>query len=482
MTGVDLVKFKQLLIEKGGVDFNSSLIVGVSGGPDSVCLLDLLHKCGLQIIVAHYNHHLRESADAECEFVRKFALKQGLEFISGEGNIKQFAVKKNVSVEEAARLLRYSFLFEQADKYGAPLVAIAHTADDQVETILMHILRGCSLDGLQGMQFIGHTMFHPFKKLIRPLISFWRDQILKYCQENKLEYVVDESNLELIYLRNRIRNELLPMLEKYNPMIKQHIFQLGETVKSDVAFLHMKTKGELESRLREEHPGRIELDISDFHSLPLSLQKRILFMCLQKISGRSMEVDFKQVEDVLTFIEYPTRSKFKHLFENISIKIKNHALQFSNSLYLDDISEYPYCNAGISTSIGLNDRVLISEKWMIESRLVKKDDVRYSFQPDGKKSIAFLDADLIKGVMLVRCTTPGDKYQPLGMDAKGIKISDFFTNKKIPQAVRSLWPLVFYQDDVVWIPGFSPSHIYRITEKTTEVIELKLIKKSADNY
>ena len=145
-------RFIYFLHQKCKVKQGDILLLGVSGGPDSICLLDKLQKAGIELIIAYYNHYLRPESDADSEFVKQAADFRGLKFIQGGGDVLQFAKKGHKTIEEAARIYRYKFLFEQAIKQGACAVAVGHTADDQVETILMHIIRGCGLEGLQGMQ------------------------------------------------------------------------------------------------------------------------------------------------------------------------------------------------------------------------------------------------------------------------------------------------------------------------------------------
>ncbi|MFH2040471.1 MAG: tRNA lysidine(34) synthetase TilS, partial [Chloroflexota bacterium] len=194
------------------------ILVGVSGGPDSLCLLDVLVKAKRPVIVAHFNHLLRPESDQEAEHVKHMAQHYGLPFVTGSQDVKAFASKNGFSLEEAARKLRYRFLFAQAHKLGAMVIAVAHQADDQVETVLMHFLRGAGLNGLKGM--IPVTLlpeFDPEIRLIRPLLRTWRKDIEAYCETHKLDTVEDLTNLDQTYFRNRLRHSLIPTMETYNP-------------------------------------------------------------------------------------------------------------------------------------------------------------------------------------------------------------------------------------------------------------------------
>ena len=207
-----------------GLDPNRPVLAGVSGGPDSLCLLDILHTAGYRVIVAHFNHQLRPEADQEADSVSARARSLGLPFASACADVRAYAGAHRLSLEEAARMLRYQFLFASARKYEAQAVAVGHTADDQVETVLMHFLRGAGLAGLKGMEY--RTLLPVFDQqipLVRPLLSLWRADTEAYCREHALQPHYDVSNTDQAFFRNRLRHALLPELEKYNPRVKESV-------------------------------------------------------------------------------------------------------------------------------------------------------------------------------------------------------------------------------------------------------------------
>jgi tRNA(Ile)-lysidine synthase len=213
------------------------IIAGISGGVDSMVLLDILVKCGFRPVVAHFNHQLRPAAGKDAEFVQQAAERYKLDFVLASADILAQAEQRGESLEEAARNGRYRFLFRTAEENKAAAVVVAHQADDQVETILMNLLRGSGLNGLAGMQAWSISAYHPEIPLVRPLLDCWRMEINDYCREERLDYVVDETNQDAAYRRNRIRLELIPQLQGYNPDIKNSLLRLSKLAAADMELL-----------------------------------------------------------------------------------------------------------------------------------------------------------------------------------------------------------------------------------------------------
>jgi tRNA(Ile)-lysidine synthase len=223
-----LDKIARILQHEGKLEAQNLLLIGVSGGPDSLCLLHALHALGYHIIAAHVNHGLRPEADEEEQTIKQYAGELGVEFFSCKVDVLSYASEHSNSIEEAGRIMRYHYLFERAEKMGVCAVLVGHNADDQVETILMHLLRGSGLAGLRGMEY--RSVPNPWSEhipLIRPLLSIWREEIVKYLTEHGLKPISDQSNLDTTFFRNRLRHELFPILEKYNPRIRENLQRLG---------------------------------------------------------------------------------------------------------------------------------------------------------------------------------------------------------------------------------------------------------------
>jgi tRNA(Ile)-lysidine synthase len=227
-----------ILVNQCGLDPARPVLAGVSGGPDSLCLLGILQEAGYRVIVAHFNHQLRPEADLEAASVSERAKRLGLPFVSDSADVRSYAEQQSLSLEEAARILRYRFLFAAAREQAAQAVAVGHTADDQVETVLMHFLRGAGLSGLKGMEYRTILpVFDPQIPLVRPLLALWRGETEAYCREHDLEPHFDASNADTMYFRNRLRYALIPELEKYNPRIKESLLRSAQALQSDYAAL-----------------------------------------------------------------------------------------------------------------------------------------------------------------------------------------------------------------------------------------------------
>ncbi len=251
-----LAKLAKIVPSECQVNAESVCLVGVSGGPDSMCLLHMLHRLGYPLIAVHVNHGLRPEADQEEQFVRTFAEGLGIEYLSRRVDVRGYAEVPSLSIEESARQVRDQGLFDEAEKTGAAAVLVAHNADDQVETILMHLLRGTGLSGLRGMDF--RTLPNAWNEripLIRPLISTWREEILAYLHEYNLAYIADQSNNDIVFFRNRIRHELLPDLEKYNPRIRQNLLRMSQINKDDYAVLQQLASSAWQAHFARQGPG-----------------------------------------------------------------------------------------------------------------------------------------------------------------------------------------------------------------------------------
>src|SRR5512138_389323 len=214
------------------------IVAGISGGPDSLCLMNILRKAGYRIIVAHYNHKLRPDSDTDANIVEQTAARLNLVSVIESGDVRAYADQERLSLEEAARILRYRFLMQQAHRFNAQAVAVGHTADDQVETVLMHFIRGAGLAGLKGMSF--RTViptFDPELPIVRPLLDTWREETVVYCAANGFRPRYDPSNASLDFFRNRLRHLLIPTLESYNPRFREVIWRTSRSLAGDYELL-----------------------------------------------------------------------------------------------------------------------------------------------------------------------------------------------------------------------------------------------------
>jgi len=305
-----------------------TLVVGVSGGADSVCLLHLLagwqQELGLKLHVAHLDHQLRGAeSEADARYVVSLAGSLGVPVTAGRRDVSAYREERNCSLEEAARELRYDFLATVAGDVGAARVAVGHTRDDQVETILLHILRGAGTAGLRGIKPCspltdskGKAIGVPInlenfwgKKqspllLIRPLLELSREETVRYCQRHRLQPRSDSSNLSPAFLRNRLRLQLLPLLREYNPGIDRALLRLAEIADADVSFIEQQAQQVWEEVAREEGEV-IYLEKKKVASLPLALQRQVIRLAIARIWGDTRDIEANHIEAVRGLVTAP---------------------------------------------------------------------------------------------------------------------------------------------------------------------------------
>jgi tRNA(Ile)-lysidine synthase len=283
------------------------IIIAVSGGPDSLCLADaalaVAPKHGLHPVIAHLDHGLRgEASRADAEFVRAFAAERNVPCVVECADVRALAAERKLSIEVAAREARYAFLARAAEAHGASLVALAHHADDQAETVLFRLLRGTGLAGLRGMQPRGPLPGAPALIALRPLLRVTRAEIEQYCRECKLQPRRDATNDELHQARNRIRHELLPLLEQYNPNIRSALTRLADTVASDLDIVQEATRAAFE-RIATVDESAITVDRIAWRALSPGLQRETLREVARRLKGDTTDLPYAAIEearDVLT--------------------------------------------------------------------------------------------------------------------------------------------------------------------------------------
>lgn len=472
---MNLKDFKHQLIYRCGIKSKDVIIVGVSGGSDSICLMDLLQKVGNKIIVANFNHRLRKEADDESVYVKRFTEERSIEYVQGSGDVRAFAKRTKMSIEDAARKLRYRFLFKVAAQNKADAVAVGHTADDQVETILMHLLRGCGLEGLQGMLFKSITEFNDKIALVRPLLGFWRNDLLEYCQENRLTYFEDRSNRDKVFLRNRIRLELIPYLEQYNPAIKNNIIKLAYILQGDIDVLSKKTKEEFQICILTEIDGLVQISLDRYKELSMGMQRRVIVYLLKTLKSDHEEIDFQMIEQVMRFITCPTKTRHMQLFSDIELLLENEILTFYRTNTKVPSDGWPQVAEEGTLQLDVPGTRLIHPEWRISCDILSLSEKTQKMDR-GFMTRAYVDLERLKFPLVIRRQRAGDRYELLGLNGRSQKLTDFWVNKKIPHRLRQNWPLVTSGNRLIWIPGFAPAHFCRIQSDTKKIGCIELIK------
>ncbi len=481
------------------------VLVGVSGGPDSLCLLDVLARLRFPVIAAHFDHRLRPDSGRDGELVRAFAGQIGAPFVLGSGDVSAFAQVERLSLEEAARELRYRFLFEQARSGGAQAVAVAHTADDQVETVLMHLLRGAGLSGLKGMIF--RTILAQWNAcipLVRPLLGVWRDETLGYCQERGLRPVLDPTNQDVTFFRNRLRHELIPLLETYNPQARQNLWRTAQALAGDEAIVQAAVQAAWEACLDQSGGDFVALRRQDFCALPPGLQRGVLRRAVAHIDASLRDVDFAAVERALRFAHTPGSGQVD-LVRGLRLAAESERLLVDRGASPADPAwprwearEQPLPIPG-EVDLGAGWRLVIErvEKGVLpvfptaattagSGSAARSSPAASSSKADSSSRAAsstaaspweaWLDAAALSGGLYLRCALPGDRFQPLGMEGHSLKLADFWINQKLPRRARAAWPLVTDGKNIVWVPGFRLAHPFRVQEATRQALHLRMYK------
>ncbi|MCL4260075.1 MAG: tRNA lysidine(34) synthetase TilS, partial [Anaerolineales bacterium] len=274
---------ESILRERCGLIKEAPIVAGISGGPDSLCLLNVLHSAGYRVIVAHFNHMLRPDADADADLVERIAARLNLKWVIGKGDVRQYAGAQKMSIEEAARMMRYQFLMEQARRNDAQAVAVGHTADDQVETVLMNFLRGAGLTGLKGMLYRATIRaFDDEIPIVRPLLDVWREETIVYCAESGLHPRYDPTNASLDFFRNRLRHALIPTLETYNPRFREALWRMSRALTDDYEILSRALDEDWKQTVAQEAKDFIAFNASALEMRPAGLRRNLIRRAIER--------------------------------------------------------------------------------------------------------------------------------------------------------------------------------------------------------
>lgn len=460
----------RLTLEKEcSIDHSDLVLVGFSGGPDSLTLLHALNLLGQPLIAAHLDHGLRPGSMAEAQNAAKVAGSLGVSFISERAGVAGFASQNKLSIEEAARHLRYQFLFRLAAKHQAAAVAVAHNADDQVETVLMHLLRGAGPEGLRGMPYRAvPNMWSPTLPLVRPLLSVWRSEIEQYCAANDLQPVIDPSNQDQIFFRNRLRHELIPLMENYVSGFKQRLVQTARLIGDETEMMADLVRQAWRRVLSQRGDGYIQFDRRSLLAEPSVIQSGLLRAALAELRPQQRDLDFDAVKRAQQIIGAGRATTPVDWLAGLYL------LSEGDRIWIADWGadlpvDWPQAPE-IPVNLEVPFDVDLGGGWRLGG------STNHPESSGGRENLARLDLDVAGDEFTVRRRLPGDRFQPLGMEHGMLKLSDFMINEKVPQRARESWPLVCKGDEIVWVPGYRLAHPYRVTDRTERILEIKLAK------
>ena len=483
---MDLAEVQRILLNECGLEPGRPLVVGVSGGPDSLCLLDILQRLGYTPAAAHFDHQLRPDSAQDARRVGLIAQNYGLPFVLGSLDVAAFARQHKLSIEEAARIARYRFLFETARQQRPPAqaVAVAHTADDQVETVVMHLLRGAGLSGLKGMPYRSEmpgwddSAIEGQIPLVRPLLGVWRTEIMDYCQERRLEPVHDPSNADLTFFRNRLRHELIPTLAQYNPRVKEALWRMAQVLAGDQAVLEEVTRQAWASCLCGQGAGYVMLSLGKLRGLSLGLQRGVLRAAIDCLRPDLRDIDFAAVERAVAWVSQPPHTGQAGLVSGLSLYFENERLFIMESGAHLAEDDWPLmAGGGEGLRLATPGSLSLENGWAITCESAHFNGWEELSALKSSPYHAWLDAGALGLALNVRTAHPGERFEPLGMGGHSLKLSDFFINQGLPRRARPNWPLVCSGEQVAWVCGYRPAHPFRVSETTKNMVHLHLHKR-----
>lgn len=436
-----LSKVKQYILNNQLLNSGDKIIVGVSGGADSVAILDMLHQLGYECIVAHCNFHLRnEESNRDALFVKDLCKTYNLEFDSIDFDTNKYAADKAISIEMAARELRYNWFEELRIKHKAVSIAVAHHQDDSVETVLLNLIRGTGIRGLTGISAQNGS-------IIRPLLCLTRNDIIDYLSQRNISYVTDCTNKEDIYTRNKIRLNIIPLLETINPSVKDSISQTAEHL-LQVKNIYLDYIDKAKSEILKEN----KIDIEKL--IKYNEPKAILFEILSVYKFNSETIDniFNALDGISGKIFYSNTHRV--LKDRAQLIISEKEADTNNNNF-----EIRETTTTLSSPVNFEiETIFNSPDLTIEKN----------------KNILYVDKNKLNFPLTIRRWQQGDWFIPFGMKGKK-KVSDYFTDQKLSLFEKENVWLLCSDDAIVWIIGYRSDDRYRITTDTSDIVKITLI-------
>lgn len=444
------------------------VIVAVSGGPDSVALLHVMHQLsgemGLHLVCAHVNHRFRGSeSDAEAEFVRQLATELSIPFELGEFNIPEYMKESGKGGQEAARVKRYQYLQTVAHKYGTTKVALAHHGDDQAETVMMRLLRGTGVSGLAGMKIKSQQKK---MELLRPFVRIYKTDLVNACHMSGLTYVTDSSNALQKYTRNAVRLDVLPYLGQYNRQVTKSLHRLAEVVGEEDDYMDRVAIQVYEEMSTPRGNGR-SFEIDTFEKLHVALQRRLIKLILNYLSVNTEEADFVKIEAIRqgALQDQPTTWSLD-MGGGLCCLREYNVISFLPEK-IGSI-EYTYRVDRVPAEISIpyaGNRMQLSLVNIAHKSNVKEAHSKWE---------AFFDADELRYPLTVRSRLPGDVIRILGLNGSK-KVKDIFIDEKIPPSIRPYIPIVTdASGQILWVCGVRRSAHATVVHNTSSIVHMSV--------
>ena len=454
---------RQTIKRENLIEKNDKILIALSGGPDSICLLDIMIKLkdeyNLTLYAAHLNHRIRGiDAQEDSLFCQKICKKNNVTFFVKNIDIPELAVQQSRGVEEVARDVRYDMFFDIKNKLGINKIAVAHNLDDQAETMLMKMFRGSGIQGLRGIDYKRKD------GIIRPLLDIYKSQINEYCDVNNLNPRIDKTNFESDYSRNKVRLDLIPYIENnYCENIKQILSRTANVIRDDYNYIEKVSKEHYELLVKNKSDDEIILDLPLLKNTDTAIQKRVIRLAILDIMGNLNNIENVHIVDSLSLLE-KSDGKIINLPKNLKAYIKNEDYVITTKNQENEEITYEY-------KIEINGKTVVNEIGLTvtTSVLPAKDSLALPVS----KYIKVFDYDKIVGSLYVRSRKIGDKLSPIGLTGTK-KIKDILINKKIPADTKYMFPIISDDEQILWLLGYRISENYKIDDSTQRVIRIQL--------
>ena len=466
---------EQTVTTYGMLKPGDSVLVGVSGGPDSVALFHLLltfaPRFSLRLGVAHLNHCLRQNdSDKDAEFVASLAGRFDIPFYMHKADVRNYQLKNKLSLEEAARRVRHTFLIKEAEKNRFNKIALGHHFDDNAELVLMNLFRGSGPLGISGIPPVRDG------KIIRPLIQSNRSEIIAFLDQNGIKYISDASNRDTRFLRNKIRHDLIPLLKtSYNPKISQSLNRLASIISSEEEWIEDLIHPLFEKAAINIQDAQIALSVSILNQIHLAAQRRIIRKAISKIKGNLRRIGLTHIDSAIDLVESGPVYGNVDLPDRIRIRRKGDALLFSREKITLRNAD---ATSGRAELFAFEYRIEKPESLFIKeiAAHIKFTEMSIENLPDlcgSGQHTGFFDRDALSFPLVLRNFRQGDRFTPLGMTGTQ-KIKKFFIDKKVPRKERIRCPILLCREKIIWVAGYRIDESVKVKPTTKNVLNVEL--------
>jgi tRNA(Ile)-lysidine synthase len=459
------------------LDAGDSVLVALSGGPDSVALLHVLlalvPEFGFRIGVAHLDHQLRSPrSQADAQFAAAMAKRLGLACFLDQADVMTQARQDRLSIEDAARRARHGFLNSVAQRESFEKIALGHHKDDNAETVLLQMIRGAGTAGLKAMPPVGPG------RIIRPLIDVCRQQLMAFLTASRLSWVTDDSNADPRFLRNRVRHRLLPLLKaEFNPGIVDTLQRSARIVTEMEDWMALETDRVFADIAFRVGPQTTALTLPGLTRLPVALQRRVIRKSVAAVKGSLQRIGWDHVEAVCRLATRNSSRGAIHLPDRILVQRRADALVFSReAVSLRRLSTQKTSRPEVHRFIeapGTRVETLAVPETQMRLRLCRLEASAIQDLASGP-AIAFLDMDGLRFPLELRSLRPGDRFVPLGLDGSQ-KVRRFFIHHKIAPPVRDRALVLVSAGEIVWLVGHRIDHRFRVTGQTRNVLKIEVL-------